>query len=461
MIKKKANLVLNFCIGGLMLLCLDVSAQTIAGKTINTSDPKYEEIRALSVGEKVPDIMIENIINFQNSTTNISAHKGKLILIDFWGTTCSSCIAALPKIDDLQKQYKDRMQVFTVTNYDTKEKVIQTLKRYKKTQNLSLPVVLNDVKLKKYFPHEMVSHVVWIDGNGVVKAITGTEYINAENIQTVLDGKEVNWPVKDDVSDFDYEKPFWDYKENVGIKPEFLFYSVLTGHIEGINATSMQIVDSSNNTIIFHNYNYQLNQLCNGALGNGYGGVINPKHLILNVKDSGRYNYENSKRYYSEWEKKNTYCYSVRLPLGLSIHEQNRIIQSDLIKWLAILGICLKKEIKKVKCLVLVSQRGDSSLIKPKHKKYFFDIDSSVKNFQNVALKELIDQLNENTPGIPWVLNETGFSDKMNIGMKLQVNSFQDLNSLRRALQQYGLDLLEKIRMKEMYIITEKGYTEK
>lgn len=457
MIKK--NFLLNFCIGGMMLfLCLDVYSQTVAGKTINASELKYEDIRALSVGDKVPDIVIENIINYRNYTAKISEFKGKLIVIDFWGTTCSSCIAALPKIDSLQKVFKDQMQVFTVTNYDTKEKVIETLKRYKKTQNLSLPVVLNDVKLKKYFPHEMVSHVVWIDGEGIVKAITGTEYITAGNIETVLDGKGVNWPVKNDVFDFDYEKPFLNFSNADVVQPEFMYSSAFTGYLNGVDATDKLLVDSIKNVVTRNHFNHSLLQLCDGSLNGSGTGYINVKHLVLEVKDPTRYIRNENIQYYAEWARKHTYSYSITLPLGLSKEETREVIKTDLTHWLRVLGISIRKEKRMINCLSLVRINKDDKLLKSKGGEYEYGLNETggLKKLINAGFSNLVWHLNQETPGIPWVFDETGISRDFKVDIILKISSFKDIPALRKQLQHYGLDLVEVKREMEMYIIKEK-----
>jgi thiol-disulfide isomerase/thioredoxin len=446
---------LNVCIAGMvMLLSQDAYSQTVAGKTINAA----EGIRSLTIGDKVPDIVIENIINYRNAAARISEFKGKLIIIDFWGTTCSNCIAALPKIDSLQKVYKDQMQVFTVTNYDTKEKVVETLKRYKKTQNLSLPVVLNDVKLKKYFPHEMVSHVVWINGEGMVKAITGTEYINAKNIETVLDGRDVNWPVKNDVFEFDYEKPFLNFSNSDLVQPEFMYSSAFTSYMDGVDGTDKLLVDSLKNIVTRNHFNHSLLQLCDGSLNGSGTGYINPKHLILEVNDVTRYIRDENNQYYAEWAKKNTYSYSITLPLGLSNEETREIIKTDLAHWLRVLGISVRKEKRMIKCLSLVRINKDDGLLKSKGGEYEYGLNEtgSLKKLNNAGFANFVWQLNQETHDIPWVFDETGIPGDFKVDMTLRINSFKDIPALRKQLQRYGLDLLEVKREMEMYIIKEK-----
>lgn len=450
-----AFVILFFCS---ISLTAQTSVNSAYASLTKATPSKFEDIQPLTVGDRVPDIEIDNIINFPSSSARISDFKGKIILIDFWGTTCASCIMALPKIDSLQREFKQKLQVLTVTDYGNKEQVQKTFQRFKKTQSLQLPVVLANESLKRYFPHEIMSHVVWIDGNGMVRAITGTEYISSKNLQTMLDGKNVNWPIKKDVFDFDYTKPFIDLNRGNDLTPNLFYYSAFLGHLEGVDATNRQIIDSTNGTITYNNFNLGLINYCKGAAGDGYGGLINTKLLELHVRDNNRYIFNSSSEYYAEWAKNNTYCYSIKIPLGKTYKQQKGIVSNDLSHWLNVLGITVKKVVRETNCLVLTSTNKSTELLAPKDTKYELEVDSSVKILKNASLSELIGQLNENTSDIPWVLNETGFSDTTKIDLELHINSFQDLNGLRKELQGYGLDLIPAKREIEMYVITEKGY---
>lgn len=440
-------------VGSATLWYCSMSAQGV--KQLRQPPVIAEKIKSLNIGDKVPDLAINNIINFPRSTARFSDFRNRLVLIDFWGTTCSSCILALPKIDTLQKVFGDKIQVLTVTGYDSKEQVIKTLQRLPRTRNLQLPVVLNNTELKKLFPHELVSHVIWIDGQGIVKAITGTEYITAANIQQVLDGKLVNWPVKTDRVGFEYDKPLLQFNHGTA-PPPFLYYSALMGHLAGIDATDVTGIDSTNKTITRNHFNMTLLQLCDGSL-NGQGtGYIDPKKLILQVKDPGRYVAFNE--YQAIWRQQNTYCYSITLPLSLPEEETRKIIRNDLTHWLQVKGITVKKEVRTMPCLVLVRTKKDDGLLQSKggDPVYTLTDPGSVKRLTNTLFSALIFHLNEETPGIPWVVDETGIPGEMKVDMTFNLGSFQDLDAVRSSLQPYGLDLLKAERPLEMYVITEQ-----
>lgn len=435
------------------------AAKTILANSLSSKDTQ-KEIEPLTIGDKVPDIEIDNIINHSTSKARLSDFKGKLIIIDFWGKYCSSCIAALHQIDSLQKIFRDKMQVITVTQMGTREEIIKVLQRYRKTKNLKLPIVISDNKLSKYFPHQLVSHVVWIDGNGLVKGITGTEYITAQNIQTILSGVNVSWPVKKDVFDYDYEKPFLDFTQKEIAEPAFLYYSAFTGHWEGVSLPGGRIEDSAKQIAKITFCNETLLALSKLTLDNPIS--ARPKDFILEVKDKSRYVWD-EKEYFTEWAKKNTYCYSLTVPLSLTKKEAEQVMKNDLSRWLNIMGISVKSERRLIKCLILVRATSDEKLIRSKKVEPntgIKEIDKGKYLYQS-TISDLVENINETTPSIPRVIVETGIPGDLKIDMALKINSFLDLPVLKKELQCYGLDLIPEEREVEVYVLTEKGFETK
>lgn len=415
----------------------------------------------LTIGDKVPNVLIENIINYRYPSVSLESLRGKLIIIDFWGTTCSSCIAALPKIDSLQQLFSDKIQTFTITNFDKEEAVWTTLKRNRHLKNLKLPVVLGGQNLKDLFPHQIVSHVAWIGGDGIVKAITGTEYITESNIQKVLNGEDINWPVKQDIIEFDYSKPIIVKRDKINTA-KGIYSSAFTDYIKGIDGTDRLFVDSTAGTITSNHFNHTLLAFIDGSfqgLGTGY---IDTKHLILQVKDPGRYLLKD--KYMAEWSKQNTYTYSYTLPLTLSGEEIRNFVRRDLSNWLDVIGIKAWKEKRMQKVWILKRTSYDNRLLISKGKKSDTSLGEGagkLKQLVNEPLSSLVYHLNLKMSGIPWVFDETKIPDDMQVDLQLKIDSFRNLPELRKALKKYGLDIEETEREMEMYVIREKDYKEK
>ena len=73
-----------------------------------------------TVGNKVGDICYNKEINLIGSDDTFSTikYKGKIVIINFWYTTCTGCIKELPFFDELYKKYKEDVVVIAIDEAD-------------------------------------------------------------------------------------------------------------------------------------------------------------------------------------------------------------------------------------------------------------------------------------------------------------------------------------------------------
>jgi peroxiredoxin len=69
-------------------------------------------------GKEMPLLSLKTISGEKIETKDL---KGKVIVINLWFTTCHPCIAELPALNKLVKEYKDKNVVFLGLSTDTKE----------------------------------------------------------------------------------------------------------------------------------------------------------------------------------------------------------------------------------------------------------------------------------------------------------------------------------------------------
>ncbi len=164
-------------------------------------------VKALTIGDTVPDITISNIINYKTTSAKLSDFKGKLVILDFWAVWCSGCIQGMPKLDSLQKEFKNKLQVILINDEgerstlenEKKTKAFFTNWEIKSNRSFALPSSLKRIdSLEKLFPHIFIPHYVWIGPKGKVIAITNSQEINRENIKDVLNGLPGKMPLKTD-----------------------------------------------------------------------------------------------------------------------------------------------------------------------------------------------------------------------------------------------------------------------
>lgn len=426
-----------------------------------------QNIRPLEIGEKVPDLVIKKVFNYPKKTVKISDFKGKLLILDFWGTGCTNCMEALPAIDRVQKKFPDKVIVVNAVLLSGEyPEIAAALKRYKPKafSNYQMPTTTDVEQLSQYFPFNIVSHVVWIGPDGIVKAITGTEHITEENIQSLLDSKTVNWPVKKDVlslSTEDCSRPMLGVTLKDVKVPALLYYSALTGPLPGVGNCGMNI-DSVKGTIVYNYFNAPLIYLCYGAIDGNIARTRETRDVILDVKEPSRFTLPGNAKPWiwvpDSKENRDLYCYSFSIPLNEKEHT-GWFIREDLRYWLSrAFGITIRKEVRKQKVLHLIRTNDNDELIRTKAKnersEIVLDDTAKKKRIMNTQINALVDHLN-NLNNMPYVENRTGLG-RMAIDMEFPIPTLTDLKALRKVLHTYGMDLYEIEKDREMYVISDK-----
>lgn len=193
------------------LLCL------IGGAMLAMSAQSQKiSIKPFDINDRIPDLPLTNVINYQDTVASLSSFSNKLIILDFWATHCGPCIAMFPKEEALQKANAGKIQFILVT-FDGTEKVNKFFHTWDSTHNmhLSMPIVTHDRLLRRLFKFKYIPHYVWISPNGKVWAQTSDKFINQATITDILSQidseharmKKQNWPT----NMYGFPKPKFDF----------------------------------------------------------------------------------------------------------------------------------------------------------------------------------------------------------------------------------------------------------
>ena len=105
---------------------------------------------------------------------NLSAYRGKVVLLDFWATWCDPCRDEIPHFIELQEKYGSRgLQIIGVSMDDTPDPVRDFYQRFR----MNYPVVMGDAKTGELYGGVLglpVAFLVGRDGRIVAKHIGAT-----------------------------------------------------------------------------------------------------------------------------------------------------------------------------------------------------------------------------------------------------------------------------------------------
>lgn len=422
---------------------------------IASAQQKKLVVKNLTIGEAVPNLFIPKIINGKKANARLHDFNDRLLIIDFWATNCGGCVAALPRMEALQKQFGNKIKILPVT-YEGAQLVTKFLKQNKYVKDLTLESVVEDEVLSASFKHIGVPHEVWIY-KGKVIGLTGADYVDAHNIQLVLNGIKNDWPVKNDfLPPYDYNKPLLQLKPNQ--KDQFK-YAAMFGYLEGIETNWGSVKDSVKHTI----RNYVTNSPILTAYlvlwhyaNPDFNARPFPSYILWEVKNSLKYQFDPKQGYRASWLRKYAISYeSLNPDTGQTKSEQYYAAISDLDHLLGLKG---RWEIRKTKCLLLVrNNTGVNIKSAGAEPDYGYEGNGPVIKLRNVSIAVITDFLNRQNGNLP-AIDDTHYTDK--IDMDLNVPDWRDLNAVRQALFPYGLELKEEMKDIKVFVLTEKMSSE-
>jgi thiol-disulfide isomerase/thioredoxin len=166
-----------------IVLCICTWSGVVAQDWAKVSAAPKDE--RLKVGDRLPFDVLHNMINYPKKDLKFSDHKPKLILLDFWGTQCTPCIAAWPKLLELQKEFGKDLLIVPIDKYENEKRIRDFVAKRKRIYHvdMNLPMAAKDSTIWKYFPAMDVPRYYWIDSNYRIRAITLGGELNSENIR--------------------------------------------------------------------------------------------------------------------------------------------------------------------------------------------------------------------------------------------------------------------------------------
>jgi peroxiredoxin len=120
---------------------------------------------------------------------NLSRLKGKVVLIDFWATTCLPCVRELPDMKKLYSKFKPQGFEIIGISLDSKKEVLE---RFIQTNEIPWPQYFDDAgersPLAKTFGIEGIPVVWLVDRHGVLRDLN-TRQQPEKKIESLLKEK--------------------------------------------------------------------------------------------------------------------------------------------------------------------------------------------------------------------------------------------------------------------------------
>lgn len=390
---------------------------------------KIDRPNELQTGDKLEVKNTFSMLNDKLKQVNLSQYNDRLLVIDFFDTFCTACIAKMPEIVSLQKEFGDNIKLIQATWQD--KKTIEDFfkkNRFLKEHQAYPPVIYGDTLLHQLFPHQGVPHVVWI-WKGKVLAITAADVLNSKNIKEFIANGTITLPRKND---------FLPQRSEAQSVQGHLMYSKLSAFDPNVSRSAFTYENDS----ITGGFRSCLNNL---PIMNAYLSILTKIHkkyflvtkdrLVWKVRDRSIYQYEDNEKEPSKWLEKHAICYERRDLRKRDEIEQAKLALSDLNNFL---GLDVYYGKAKRKCLVI-------------KKTTITDTPTAIKEAtQNLEGTAVLAFILDYSKKFPPVVDDV--QTKTNIAL----GEYNDLVDLNVQLSAYGLRLEEEEREIDVLVFEEK-----
>jgi thiol-disulfide isomerase/thioredoxin len=142
-----------------------------------------------------PEIIDENdskdIAEYNLSLSDLSGNlvslnrsKNKPMLINFWATWCTPCLAELPDLAELHKEFGDKVDFYFVSN-ESKSKLISFLRQ----KNYNIPVYNPASEVPKFYKTESIPTTYLINSEGkIIAKAQGMADWNNDKVKKLIMG---------------------------------------------------------------------------------------------------------------------------------------------------------------------------------------------------------------------------------------------------------------------------------
>jgi len=383
------------------------------------------------VGDRLPDIKWTVVKNYDQPVINTDSFNDRLLILDFWSTFCTACIQGFPKMQKLQEEFGNKLQMILVNSSDDETR-LKKFAGMKLLERFQMPAVFYDSIGKRYFPHRTIPHYVWIY-KGQVKAITEGDEVNEKNIQDLFNGKKLSMPQKIMV---DKDRLLFT-NELLPLENTIHYSLLLKENIPGLGTANLE--RKENGTITgFCFINRPLIEIFK-YIGRQSIRHFNDQRMIIEVANRNDLLIPHEEGLVHDWAKSHCYTYEIRFAAN-ERSNANDVVLEELSR---LTPYAVKIEKINTACMVL---RYDSTKVKPIQFQYTGKINKVTTTAQ---LTTLIDAMNIFT--VP-VIDGTGFRY---IEMKIPDEAVSK-ETILAIISEQGYELREGKHELQMMIIRDK-----
>lgn len=355
--------------------------------------------------------------------------QGKKMILEFFSSTCIVCFRMMPKMDTLQEKYKNDIDVILIGKYDKNIRSIYG--RYSNRFNLKLSVAFDSIIFSKFRIQEVPKYV-WIDENGIIKAVTGIEEMNDDNIRLFINNKNIVRTKVEKLYEFDPNQLLF-ISENGGVESDIQYRSLLTEWKQGYPFYIPVSLTANTETDKFQAigvtfgdlYRYAIYGIVNWDINHSFYGKVFPTPIIMGKNGKISMPEEGEKRF----------CYS--------LYKFNSKLTDSLIKnhLLKELEFYFGYKAKIISCAVpcwKLTVSDERLLPASNHSKTEIKKDAAGFTLLNQSISKVVQIIYKYNPLEVPIIDFTGITYNIDLSI---VAAMEDMADIAKSLASFGLKL--------------------
>ena len=172
------NIAFFLCVLVLFFTPIGFKVKVMASRLLSGSAALVKEKMQVSL-----DTYSWELVDLDQRTFNLESQKGEVILVNFWATWCPPCVAEMPSMQELYRDYGEKVSFMFVTE-DVPEKVENFLKK----RDFDLPVYYPRSQQPAMLSSKLLptTYIIYKEGK-IVVAETGAADWNSPKTRKLLD----------------------------------------------------------------------------------------------------------------------------------------------------------------------------------------------------------------------------------------------------------------------------------
>jgi thiol-disulfide isomerase/thioredoxin len=155
----------------------------VAGFTAAANEEKLKETPPLEVGHERPELFFRGLDG--SAPPSWEELEGHVVVIDFWASWCAPCVAAFPKLNELEGSMADDPVVFYSVTYEPPEHVRRFLAEHPLASRIGID---HDLETFRSFNSWGIPTVYLFGPDGRLAASLHPNDLDRSVLETVLAG---------------------------------------------------------------------------------------------------------------------------------------------------------------------------------------------------------------------------------------------------------------------------------